>query len=126
MGAAARWKKEKEPQFRTSAPRHEDVTHLSAAGDRHLDHAVLGKREYGVGGEKRLRVFRSRKNLQQHRGGGWDEGDAVHRELAARLRACMPCEAMFHVRREGGGIPTTEMAKLNDLAGLPEDTGFRG
>lgn len=126
MGAVAQWKKEKEPQFRTSAPRHED-THLSAAGDRHLDQTVLGKREHGAGGEKRLRVFRSRKNLQQHRGGGWDEGDAVHRELAARLRACKPCEVMFHMRREErGGIPTTEMTKLNDLAGLPEDTGVRG
>jgi hypothetical protein len=34
---------------------------------------------------------------------------------------------MFHMRREErGGIPTTEMTKLNDLAGLPEDTGVRG
>ena len=103
MGAAARWEKEKEPQFRTSAPRHENATHLSAAGDRHLDHAVLGKREYGAGGEKRLRVFRSRKYLQQYRDRGWDEGDAVHRELSARLRACMSYEVMFHVRREEGG-----------------------
>lgn len=116
--------RQKEHQFRISVPRHQDATHLSAAGDRHLDHAVLWNREHRAGGEKRLRVFRSRKDLQQHRGGGWDEGDVVHRELAARLRACMPCEEMFKVRREGG-IPTAVMTKLNDL-GVPEDTGVKG